>query len=463
VSASAEPVRPLGQRRVQSLPARLTPALAPAACAGLVLAGAALLGRLGADGQWLAALGRSIASQHAVPAGLPFADGSTAHWPNPLVAAELIFAGLQAFGDRGLMLAQLVAVGGALYVLASDARAQGAGLHGMGAVLLLVGFGSLPSLAIARVQLFSLLLFPVLLALLRSQTRAPSARIWLAVPLLAVWSNLHGVALLGLATLVVYLAAERARRQPLLSAGVGLAGAGALCLTPAGLRTVAYYHGLLTNVAAQRGTGLWGPLSLSSPLDVVLVLCALALIVFAWRARPALWEVVLAAGLAVLTIKADRDGVWLLFLLATPAARAINPTRSISTLAPGAAILAVLGLGLALARGPVPTGAGPALVRQAVTLAHGSPILADSPIDEQVALGGGDIWAGDPLDAFPPSRQASYLAWLNGSSGGRRALTEQIQVVVVSRAGAAARLMRSTPGFVVAGSDADALLFRRQA
>jgi hypothetical protein len=118
------------------------------------------------------------------------------------------------------------------------------------------GIGALPSLAIARVQLFSLVLFPLLLALLRAQSRSPSRAIWLAVPLLAVWSNLHGAALLGAGMLIVYLVFEPARREPVLTLAVTGASLAALCLTPVLLRTVTYYHGVLTNLAAQRGEGM---------------------------------------------------------------------------------------------------------------------------------------------------------------------------------------------------------------
>ena len=147
---------------------------------------------------------------------MPFALAPTGHWPNPIVLAELIFAGFQsALGDTGLMVLQLVAVAGALALLARDARAGGADNLGSAAALLLVGVGALPSLAIARAQLFSLLLFPALALLLRAQARRPSRGIWLAVPLLALWSNLHGAALLGLGLLAAYLVFERARRTPL--------------------------------------------------------------------------------------------------------------------------------------------------------------------------------------------------------------------------------------------------------
>ncbi|MDQ6835164.1 MAG: hypothetical protein M3016_03155, partial [Actinomycetota bacterium] len=298
----------------------------------LVLAGAilttvalaALLGRVGADSQWLAALGHVIAARGSVPAGVPFAFAPTGHWPNALVLAELIFAGLeQTLGDRGLMLAQLLAVAGAMTILARDARAGGAEPVGTAGSLLLVALGALPSLAIARVQMFSLALFPVLVALLRAETRSPSNRVWLAVPLLAAWSNLHGAALLGLGIVFAYLTFQRARQAPLQSVAVGTACALALCLTPAGLRTVGYYGGVLTNLAAQRGEGMWGPLSLLAPLDVVMAAAALLLAYRAWRARMTLWETLIAIVLVGLTVKAGRDGVWLLFFVAGPAARTL--------------------------------------------------------------------------------------------------------------------------------------------
>src|SRR5207302_923481 len=126
-----------------------------------VVAVAALLGRVGADARWLAALGHVVSARGAVPVGIPFAVASTAHWHNPLVLAELVFG---ALGDRGLMVAQLAAVCAALVVLGRDVVAGGASAGGASAALVLAALGALPSLAIARVQMFSLLLFPVLVA-----------------------------------------------------------------------------------------------------------------------------------------------------------------------------------------------------------------------------------------------------------------------------------------------------------
>jgi hypothetical protein len=354
-----------------------------------------------------------------------------------------------------------VAVAGAALLLARDARSGGAEPIGVGAALLIAAVGALPSLSIARVQMFSLVLFPALAGLLRAQHRTPSASVWLAVPLLALWSNLHGAALLGAGMLLVYLAVDRGRRRPVESVAVGVCGLVALCLTPAGVHTVSYYAGLLTNVAVQRGQGMWGPLSLSAPLDVVLVLAALVLAHRAWRARPALWERLMIVVLVLLTVKADRDGVWLLFFLAVPAARELAPMRFLRALTPLAAVGAVILLAVSLARGPLPVGASPSMLTGAIAAAHGSPVLADGAIDEQVAMAGGRIWAGNPIDAFTRRVQSAYLSWLAGAPAGDSALAPRVRVVLVSRGSRTQALMARTPGFVAARSDRTVIMYER--
>jgi hypothetical protein len=195
-----------------------------AATVAVIVAIAALLARVGADAQWLAALGHVIVQRHSIPTGIPFAAAPTSHWPNAIVLAELAFDALErTLGDRGLMLAQLLAVGVGLAVLGRDALAGGADPPGTSGALLLAGIGALPSLAIARVQLFSLLLFPILVALLRAESRRPSRRIWLLVPLLALWANLHGTVLLGLAVALAYLLCSRLRREPIVAVVAGVA------------------------------------------------------------------------------------------------------------------------------------------------------------------------------------------------------------------------------------------------
>ena len=182
-----------------------------------------------------------------------------------------------------------------------------------------------------------------------------------------------------------------------------------------------------------------------------------------WRAHPELWEWCVIVALAALTIHASRNGVWLLFFLVAPAARAIIPKRSWPALVPIATVASVGAICFAVLRGPASAGASRSLVAGAIVLAHGSPVLANGAIDEQVALAGGRIEVGNPIDAFSRPEQAVYLDWLAGDPSGRRALVPGVRVVLVSRGSAAQTLMAHTPGFAPDGGDRTTAIYERGA
>src|SRR5207244_3693363 len=191
-----------------------------------------------------------------VPSGVPYAAAPSVDWVNVPVLGELVFHALQAVGgDRGLLLAQLVAVSLTLTLLALGMRALGAPDAASAAVLVLVFFAAFPSFIIVRAQLFSLVLFCVALLLLRAESREPTRRVWLLVPLIVLWANLHGAVLVGLAVVASYLVLERARREPVVAASVLAACCAALFLTPALAASGKYYLGVLRSEAAQRGEG----------------------------------------------------------------------------------------------------------------------------------------------------------------------------------------------------------------
>jgi hypothetical protein len=446
-----------GASRRHAWPSSMAPLVA---AIGLILAVSALAATIGGDARWLAALGRVIVARHEIPAGVPFAAAPSAHWPNALVLAELAFDELErAMGDRGLMVAQLLAVGVGLAVLARDALEDGARADGTAAALLLAAIGALPSLAIARLQLFSLALFPVLSVLLRSEARRPSQRIWLVVVLLALWSNLHGAAFVGLLVALAYLLLDRSRKNPATAVAVAIASALALCLTPALGETVTYYHGVLTNVAAQRGVALWAPLSLSAPFDDLAILAAAGLASSARRSRPRVWEVAVMIGLAVLSVRAGRSSVWLLFFLVAPAARSISPKRDWRRLRPPATVAALAAVVFAIVRGPAVGSANDPLVSRAVALARGTPVLAPDLLAERVALDGARIWLGNPLDAFSKHDQAIYVDWLEGTHHGIAALTPAVRVVLVARGSATERLMSAERDYVAVVGDPSMILY----
>src|SRR5439155_2354930 len=166
----------------------------------------AVAGTIGPDARWLAALGRSIGRLGGVPHGIPYAAAPSTGWHNVPVLAELIFRGLEtSLGDRGLLAAQLAAAVVAMLFVVRDARRLGATDSGTAAAVLVVLISGLLAFAGVRAQLFSLALFPALLWLLRSEEDEPSRRIWLLVPLVALWSNLHGTVLVGVGLALLYL------------------------------------------------------------------------------------------------------------------------------------------------------------------------------------------------------------------------------------------------------------------
>jgi hypothetical protein len=431
-----------------------------------VTAVCALLVTVGADANWLAALGREIAHSWSIPGGVPFAAASSTGWHNVPVLGELIFHALQAgLGDRGLVLAQLVAVVACLWLVLADLRRSRVADAPAALVLILTAFAAAPALLVVRSQLFSLALFPLLVLLLREEARRPSRRVWALVPLVALWSNLHGGALLGVAVAGAYLVFSRARQERLVAVGVLAGMAVALFATPALVQTADYYRGVIGSQAASHGEGMWQPLSLGAPFDVVFLIAAIPLLVLALRSKPALWEVVVIAALAVTAVRASRNEVWLALFIAVPAARALASSRPWRAAVPRTAASAVAGLLVlvaiaGLSRTPASSGASPPLLREAARMAGGSPILADGVDAEQLALDGHRILIGNPLDAFSSREQRLYLDWLAGRPPGD-AEAARVRVVVVITGSPAERRLAARKGFTVIGRDRRATLYVR--
>jgi hypothetical protein len=228
-----------------------------------VAAGSALcaaVAAIGADARWLAALGGAIVHAGRIPSSVPYAAAPSHDWVNVPVLGELIFHWLDAVGgDRGLVLAQAVAVTCMLVFLLLDMRGAGAPDGARALVLITLPLAAVSALLLVRAQLFSLPLFALTVLLLRNEAREPTRRIWLLVPLVALWSNLHGAVLIGLAVAGAYLVFERLRHERWTSVGVLLAACAALFATPGLGGTAGYYLGVFRSEPATSGFGLWAP------------------------------------------------------------------------------------------------------------------------------------------------------------------------------------------------------------
>jgi hypothetical protein len=428
----------------------------------VVAAGSALcasVAAVGADARWLAALGGVIARAGRIPSSIPYAAAPSHDWVNVPVLGELVFHLLEVVGgERGLIGAQALAVAATLTLVLRDMRATRASDPACALVLVAIPLAAASSLFVVRAQMFSLPLFALLVLLLRAEARSPSRRLWLVVPLVALWSNLHGAVLAGLLVFTVYVLVERRGAVAVL-----VAGWAALFVTPALAQTGDYYWTVLHSEPAASGFGLWAPLSWHNPLDVLFVAIAVPLLVLAVRAQPRRWELFSLAILAASSVHVARNSVWLVLFVAAPAAagmRLRDLRASHRVLLACAWAVPVILFAAAVSRPPLQSVAGTSLRAQAAQLAAGAPILADAEDAEQLALDGRRVWIANPIDAFPRRDQRLYLAWLRGRPAGD-ALLRQHDVVLVRVDSAPQTRLAHDARFREVGRDVASVLYAR--
>lgn len=434
---------------------------------GVLASVVAQLTIIGSDALWLPALGDAIRRTGSIPNGIPFAAADSAGWVNTTALGQLLFSYAFTLGSIGIVITQLAAVVLALGTLALSSSTLGARSLATSVSLVVVALGAAAPLLIARAQLLSLLPYAVLLVLLRREQERPTSAIWWTVPLVAIWGNLHGGVLVGVAVLGCYLVFSRLRQSPFTAVGVGLAALTATCLNPGLLDAPHYYLGVFGGEATSDDSGMWSRLSLTNPFDMLLVVGALVLLSLGLRRRRPLWEYVAGVGLAIATVTAARHGIWLLLFLATPAALGWarlgeEPVRArVSPPRQSMAAVALLAVACVLVALRAPTFA--ATDAEATSLAsatRGQVVLVEEPLAESLAAAGATVWVSNPLDAFTASDQAAYLAFMKGDETGARPALERADVVVAKPDSPQARAAIAN-GFVRATRVAQYVLLRR--
>jgi hypothetical protein len=417
----------------------------------------ATLGVIGADALWLVPLGDRVAHGH-LPSSIPYATAPTSGWHDVPAGGELIFwSAYRVFGgERGLVVLQAVAAAVGIGALARGIGRQSSAGVALVAALLVVA-GTLPAVGVTNVSLFSLALFPVLLGLLEGESVSPSRRIWLVVPLLAFWGNLHGAVLVGWALLACNLVLERGRSRAVEATAVLVAATVALFLNPELWATPHYYRSVFENEAAKQGVGLWAPLT-TSPLDVVSVAVLAVFLALALRRRRGVrvWEAVAVVGLAVATVHVARNAIWLLAVAAYPAARSFTFAGPRPRLVGVAAAAVTVGVVAGLLLSPRDPGSR-RLAQEAARV--GETVLAEPVLGQQVALKGGRVWVDNPLDAFRPRDQKLYVDWFSGRARGSGAI-DHAAVVLVRASSAAGRLAANNRRLVLLTARDGAALYR---
>jgi len=203
-------------------------------------------------------------------------------WINHEWLAEVLFAlAYEAGGSPGLILLKTSICFGALGLVWRHVASKGLPFVEAGMFTLFVVGVAMPWMAPVRPQIFSYLLFSVVLVVLdRVRSGRVGGLIFLPV-VFALWANLHGGFLAGLAILAVWSAgrmvlARPPRREVGLLALATIGSLLAVLLTPYGWRLPALL--LRTATVPRPEIADWQPLQLAGPEGGITVLVLVAMI-----------------------------------------------------------------------------------------------------------------------------------------------------------------------------------------
>ena len=209
------------------------------------------------------------------------------------------------------------------------------------AALLTLGAFVVASFTLAlRPQLFGIAIFALIL-LLTTYRRDRPRLLWLAVPLIALWANIHGSFVLGIGLLgLVWIGDLRGGgRSRHLALAVAAVSAVAASLNPAGLELWRYAAGIATSPTITSRITEWQPPDLRSGQGLVFYGSALIVSAFlARRSRPAPWPTLLMLGVFFLfAVLAVRGLAWWPLVAAITLAGLLAPGIATARVDPTAA------------------------------------------------------------------------------------------------------------------------------
>ncbi len=192
---------------------------------------------------------------------------------------------------------------------------------------------------VIRAQIWTYLVFAVLLALLLADVRRPSRRVFLVFPLLILWANLHGsvvvgAALVSLSGLTLAVSGIRSRSRGGLwwrAAALVVLPWPCILVSPYGLALPGYYRSVLDNPTLSQSVSEWAGSTLrGQPVFFVVLLAGLWL---ATRSRSALtlFEQLAFWLCALLGLLAVRNIVWFALVAAAVLPAALDAAWSPSS------------------------------------------------------------------------------------------------------------------------------------
>ena len=292
---------------------------------------------------WFALVGGRVVAH----SGLPERNTLTVlhhggRWVDQQWLGQLVVYELWAHGGWALpLLAALTVYVGSFALAAASARSRGASERATAIVVAACFVLGLPD-TVLRAQILAFLLFTIVLLILLADERRPSRRVFLVVPLLAIWANVHGSVLLGVGLVMLsgatngldMLRRRQLGRDRLLRSGALLVLA-PLCLfaSPYGFSLAGYYRHFLTGSAVTTTVTEWAPSSIHNEPAFFVVLAVVTYAVARQRRTLGLFPQLALAATAVEGLLAERNIVWFAF-----ASAAIVPTAVDDLWHPTAAI-----------------------------------------------------------------------------------------------------------------------------
>ena len=185
----------------------------------------------------------ALASGQVVTVDTYSYSAANAAWRNHEWLTELVMAiAYNAFGVVGLKLWKFACVAATMVLMALAMAETGASPTIQLNLLALAALAMIPQNQF-RPQLFTFMLFAATLALLTRHNYHGRAHLWLIIPFMALWGNLHGGFIIGIATLAVYtgvvgvqdLIAGRGIKRGLRLGALTVAGTLATLISPYGI------------------------------------------------------------------------------------------------------------------------------------------------------------------------------------------------------------------------------------
>ena len=264
----------------------------------------------------------ALASGRLAPVDSYSYTAAGASWRNHEWLTEVIMAfAYDHLGVVGLKIWKLLCVAATIIFLAAGLAETGAPPAYQFNILTIAAVALTPQMEF-RPQLYTFAFFAAMLALLGRHLRRGRAPLWVTVPLMALWANLHGGFIIGCVTLAAYAGAVAIvdlrdsaglGRGPRLG-GLALAALAATLANPYGVGIWRTVLRALRNPATRRAVNDWHPLAFAimeqwraNHAGVVYFLCAIGLIAataIAFAMTPRAGDFPLAVIAAIMSVAA---------------------------------------------------------------------------------------------------------------------------------------------------------------